>query len=88
MKLQIKQKQSELRAGQPGAPLLAHERSKWLHLQVRNTPTKEWEDAMRVDGGFLSSRGQLVPLTPVVGLVLLEPGCNFFNGVEPVDDMV
>lgn len=44
--------------------------------------------AMRIDGGFLPSRGQLVPLTPVVGLVLLEPGSNLFNGVEAVDDMV
>ena len=53
LKLQTKKKQSELRAGQPGAPLLAHERSKWLHLQLRSTPTQEWQDAMHADAGFL-----------------------------------
>lgn len=44
--------------------------------------------AMRVDGGFLSSRGQLVPLTPVVGLVLFEPGSNLLDGVEAIDDVI
>ena len=46
-------KQTQLHAGDPGAPLLAHERSRWLHLQQRKEPTQEWKDAMCLDGGYL-----------------------------------
>ena len=39
------------------------------------------------DGGFVPAR-RLVPLTPVVGLVLLEPSGDFFDSIETVNDVI